>query len=122
MTLNSQLPAWSALGAHARTVGTASLRDLVAADRTRWEHLHFEFGDWLLDLSRQRITPETLGLLFSLSRAVGLTEKIEAMFRGDTINGTLKQRGFAMKLVFERSVANPSPPRARTRSELEGKQ
>jgi hypothetical protein len=41
---------------------------------------------------------------------------------GDTINGTLKQRGFAMKLVFERSVANPSPPRARTRSELEGKQ
>jgi hypothetical protein len=41
---------------------------------------------------------------------------------GDTINGTLRQRGFAMKLVFERSVANQSPPRARTRSELESKQ
>jgi glucose-6-phosphate isomerase len=88
MTLNSQLPAWTALSAHAKTVGTASLRDLVAADRTRWEHLHFELGDWLLDLSRQRITPETLGLLFSLSREVGLPDKIEAMFRGDTINGT----------------------------------
>jgi hypothetical protein len=41
---------------------------------------------------------------------------------GDTINGTLKQRGFAMKLVFERSVAGPLPPRARTRSESERKQ
>jgi hypothetical protein len=41
---------------------------------------------------------------------------------GDTINGTLKQRGFAMKLVFERSVASPPPPRARTRSESERKQ
>jgi hypothetical protein len=41
---------------------------------------------------------------------------------GDTINGTLKQRGFAMKLVFERSVSNPPPPRARTRPELERKQ
>jgi hypothetical protein len=32
---------------------------------------------------------------------------------GDVINGTLKQRGFALKLVFERSVADPSPPRVR---------
>jgi hypothetical protein len=40
---------------------------------------------------------------------------------GDVINGTLKQRGFALKLVFERSVANPSPPRTKARPGMESK-
>jgi hypothetical protein len=41
---------------------------------------------------------------------------------GDVITGTLKQRGFALKLVFERSVADPSPPRVGTQPGLESKQ
>jgi hypothetical protein len=40
---------------------------------------------------------------------------------GEVITGTLKQRGFALKLVFERSVADPSPPRVRTRPGLGSK-
>ena len=88
MTLNSLLPAWSALVQHADTMGKASLRELVGADSRRLQRLHFESGDWLLDLSRQRLTPDTLDLLFSLARSVDLGEKIKAMFRGDTINGT----------------------------------
>jgi hypothetical protein len=40
---------------------------------------------------------------------------------GEVITGTLKQRGFAMKLVFERSVADPSPPRVKPQPGLEGK-
>lgn len=41
----------------------------------------------------------------------------------DVITGTLKQRGFAMKLIFERSVADPSlPPRVRSRTGMESDQ
>ncbi len=41
---------------------------------------------------------------------------------GDEITGTLRQRGFALKLVFERSVADSSPPRARPSTGMESKQ
>jgi uncharacterized protein len=41
---------------------------------------------------------------------------------GEVITGTLKQRGFALKLVFERTVAEPSPPpRVKPHSGLESK-
>ncbi len=86
--LNSSLPAWGALESHARVMENAHLRDLVAADPRRFRHFHVEYADWLLDLSRQRITRETLTLLFDLARAVDLPGRTAAMFRGDPINAT----------------------------------
>ena len=86
--LNSSLPAWGALSAHARDFAKVQLRDLAAADLRRWQNFHVEYDTWLLDFSRQRITPLTLTLLFDLARAVDLSGRIEAMFRGDPINTT----------------------------------
>jgi len=86
--LNSSLPAWGALAAHARDFAKVQLRDLAAADIRRWQNFHVEYDTWLLDFSRQRITPLTLTLLFDLARAVDLSGRIEAMFRGDPINTT----------------------------------
>jgi glucose-6-phosphate isomerase len=86
--LNSSLPAWGALAAHARDFAKMQLRDLAAADIRRWQNFHVEYDTWLLDFSRQRITPLTLTLLFDLARAVDLSGRIEAMFRGDPINTT----------------------------------
>jgi glucose-6-phosphate isomerase len=86
--LNSSLPAWGALAAHARDFAKVQLRDLAAADTRRWQNFHVEYDTWLLDFSRQRITPLTLTLLFDLARAVDLSGRIEAMFRGDPINTT----------------------------------
>jgi glucose-6-phosphate isomerase len=86
--LNSSLPAWGAVREHAQAFKDVHLRDLAAADADRFEHLHIEHDSWLLDLSRQRITGETLGLLMDLARAAGLPTHIEAMFRGDAINST----------------------------------
>ncbi|HWW30096.1 MAG TPA: hypothetical protein VNY80_08800, partial [Steroidobacteraceae bacterium] len=83
--LNSSLPAWGALAAHARDFAKVQLRDLAAADIRRWQNFHVEYDTWLLDFSRQRITPLTLTLLFDLARAVDLSGRIEAMFRGDPI-------------------------------------
>jgi glucose-6-phosphate isomerase len=86
--LNSSLPAWGTLAAHAKQFAKVQLRDLAAADPRRWQNFHVEYDTWLLDFSRQRITPQTLTLLFDLARAIDLSGRIEAMFRGDPINTT----------------------------------
>ena len=62
-----------------------------AADAKRWQNFHVEHDAWLLDISRQRITHQTLSLLLDLARAVDLSGRIAAMFRGDPINSTEKR-------------------------------
>jgi glucose-6-phosphate isomerase len=86
--LHSSLPAWGTLAAHAKQLAKVQLRDLAAADARRWQNFHLEYDTWLLDYSRQRITPQTLTLLFDLAREVELADRIAAMFRGDPINTT----------------------------------
>ena len=86
--LNSSLPAWGAVAAHAKELIKAKLRDLSASDPKRWQNFHVEHDGWLLDISRQRITHQTLALLFDLARAVDVSGRIAAMFRGDPINTT----------------------------------
>jgi glucose-6-phosphate isomerase len=86
--LNSSLNEWRAVAAHADELKHAHLRDLTAADPTRWQRFHVEHESWLLDFSRQRITVKTLPLLFDLARAADLPARTAAMFRGDPINST----------------------------------
>jgi glucose-6-phosphate isomerase len=86
--LNSSLAAWTAVANHTQKLKSAHLRDLSAADPKRWQNFHVEYDTWLLDISRQRITQETLSLLFDLARATDLSGRIAAMFRGDPINST----------------------------------
>jgi len=86
--LNSSLPAWRAVAANAQKVSQLHLRELTASDAKRWQDFHVESGGWLLDYSRQRVTRESMALLFDLARAAGLAERIAAMFRGDKINTT----------------------------------
>jgi glucose-6-phosphate isomerase len=89
--LNSSLPAWAAVAAHARDMDKVHLRDLAGADAKRWQNFHIEHDTWLLDISRQRITHQSLSLLLDLARAVDLSDRIAAMFRGDPINSTEKR-------------------------------
>jgi glucose-6-phosphate isomerase len=86
--LNSSLTAWTSVAKHAEELKAAHLRELTAADPQRWQHFTVESGSWLLDFSRQRITQQTLSLLFDLARAADLPARIAAMFRGDPINST----------------------------------
>jgi len=87
-TVNSKLPAWAAVAEHARGMKSVHLRDLSAADDERWQQLTVQHDGWLLDLSRQRITRQTLSLLIDLARATDLAGHAAAMFRGDAINST----------------------------------
>src|ERR1700736_4126443 len=88
MALNSSLNESYAVAANADELKDAHLRDLTAADATRWQKFHVLHDSWLLDISRQRITVKTLPLLFDLARAADLPARTAAMFRGDPINST----------------------------------
>src|SRR5271156_6340334 len=80
--------AWKALAAHHEQVHNLHLRQLFADDPTRGEHLAVEAVGLYLDYSKNRVTTETLKLLFDLAKESGLGERREAMFRGDKINIT----------------------------------
>src|SRR6187397_2511690 len=88
MTPLRQRAAWAALERHYAEIGEAHLRDLFAQDATRGERMAAEGAGIYLDYSKNRITEETLQLLFQLAEESGLAERTEAMFRGDRINTT----------------------------------
>ena len=64
------------------------LRRLFADDEKRGERFAFEAAGLYLDYSKNRITDETLSLLFQLAEESGLRGRIDAMFRGEKINIT----------------------------------
>src|SRR3954447_18329488 len=78
--------AWQELQAHFEKVRGAHLRDLFAADPERGERLRAEGAGLYLDLSKNRITDETLMLLGGLAHQRGVFERREAMFAGEHIN------------------------------------
>jgi glucose-6-phosphate isomerase len=84
----SQRPQWQALQQHARLSASRQLRELFAADPERGERLVAEAAGLYLDYSKQRVTDETLALLFGLADACGLQAHIAAMFRGEHVNPT----------------------------------
>lgn len=80
--------AWKALTAHHGQVKNMTLKDLFARDPARGDRLTAEFGGIFLDYSKNRLTNETLKLLFQLAEESGLKARIEAMFTGEKINIT----------------------------------
>jgi glucose-6-phosphate isomerase len=79
-------PAWHALVQHQRVIGELHMRDLFASDPRRFERFSLRLGDILFDFSKNRITAETMRLLFDLARQANLDLWIEAMFSGQKIN------------------------------------
>ena len=81
-------PAWRALERHAEAMAAVHLRDLFADDADRFARFSLRLDDLLLDYSKNRITEETLGLLFDLARQAELEAWRDRMFAGDKINVT----------------------------------
>ena len=81
-------PEWLALSAHYEQQKSVHLRELFEKDPGRAERFSAEAAGLLSDYSKHRITQETLSLLLNLAKAVGLRERIDAMFAGEKINST----------------------------------
>lgn len=79
--------AFKALSIHFEKIKSQKLQDLFK-DKQRFKKFSVEFGDILLDYSKNRITDETIDLLVALAVESGLKEAISAMFSGEKINET----------------------------------
>ena len=88
MSRLAERPQWRALQQHSGGIERRHLRELFTEDPLRGEHFAAAAAGLYLDYSKNRVTRETLRLLRELAEACGVRERIEAMFRGEKINGT----------------------------------
>ena len=79
---------WEALESHYQKVSKQHLRELFQEDPERGERMAVDAVGLYLDYSKNRITDETLALLFRVAEEAGLQSRIEAMFSGEKINRT----------------------------------
>ena len=86
-----QRSAWKSLASHHKKVSKLHLSRLFADDPERGERMAVEAVGLYLDYSKNRVTDQTLKLLFKLANEAGLKSRIEAMFSGEKINLTEKR-------------------------------
>jgi glucose-6-phosphate isomerase len=79
---------WAAITAHATGFDGLDLRRLFADDPGRADAMTLSVGDLVVDMSKHRVTAPILADLVALAECAGLPDRIEAMLRGDKINGT----------------------------------
>jgi glucose-6-phosphate isomerase len=80
--------AWKALAEHVGSMKDVHLRDLFAHDSGRFERFSLEVEDLLVDYSKNRVSAETMGLLFALARQAQVFSWRDRMMSGDRINRT----------------------------------
>lgn len=80
--------AWNALSDHAATMSDTTISALFEADPQRAATFAAEGAGWHMDLSKQRITSETLDLLLALAKDRDLEGRRAAMFAGEHLNNT----------------------------------
>jgi glucose-6-phosphate isomerase len=83
-----EVPSWHALQAHYEKVEDVQLRQLFADDPNRGARFTAEAAGFYLDYSKNLITDETIRLLIQLAQERGVTDRRDAMFRGEKINIT----------------------------------
>jgi len=79
-------PAWRALLDHRDALGAQRTDDFWRADPERGAELTFGCAGVGVDLSKQRVTRETVQLLVALARERGLPQAIERLFTGERVN------------------------------------
>ena len=84
----TQTQSWQKLNEHFAKIKDVHMRDLFVSDPDRSNRFHVRFNDILVDYSKNRITDETLKLLFELAEETGVQKAAEDMFSGKKINGT----------------------------------
>ncbi|MFH0992701.1 MAG: glucose-6-phosphate isomerase [bacterium] len=88
MSALTESQAWKALQQHHTEVEHLQMRDLFAADPSRFQQFSLRWNDLLLDYSKNRITAQTLKLLIALAEQANVKGWIGKMFNGEKINFT----------------------------------
>lgn len=98
MNSPTQSSGWQALERHAQNIHPLHLRDLFSKNPNRFKQMHLQVDDLFFDYSKNRVTDETMQLLFNLAREVDLEGWREKMWRGEKINFTEKRPVLHMAL------------------------
>ena len=81
--------AWFVLKKHfEEEMNRKQMKDLFAADPTRFDQYSISTSDILFDYSKNIITDKTLQLLLQLAKECGLEKAIKAQYEGKAINET----------------------------------
>jgi glucose-6-phosphate isomerase len=81
-------PAWSALAEHFAVMKDVQMKSLFAEDPARFDKFSTTFENILFDYSKNRITKDTMDLLYDLAKQQDVKVKAQAMFNGERINTT----------------------------------
>lgn len=80
--------AWQKLREHFYEIQFVKMQELFSQNTNRIQEFHIVWNDFLIDFSKNRITPKTLELLVDLAEETGLKQGINALINGATINET----------------------------------
>jgi len=80
--------AWALLKDHFGKVKGVHMKDWFAENESRAKEMTVQWEDFYVDFSKNRISGETLGLLFDLANEVDLMDAVSKYFDGDIINET----------------------------------
>ncbi len=84
----TETDAWKRLQDHRLGLAGVPMRKLFAEDAGRFERFSLRLGELLVDYSKNRVTPDTMGLLYDLAKATGVAAHRDRMFAGESINNT----------------------------------
>ena len=79
---------WEDLKNHFYKIKDSNISDLFVSDPNRYKNFSINFGDLLLDFSRNRINDETLDIFEKLAEEIKLSDAIKSYFNGEKINET----------------------------------
>jgi glucose-6-phosphate isomerase len=88
MSKLTQSPAWQALLAHQSQISHQTMREMFAADTSRFDKFSLQLDGLLFDYSKNRINDETVTRLLDLARQSDLSGWITRMFGGEKINSS----------------------------------
>ncbi len=86
MPLLTQTQSYQALLKHFQTIKQTHMSELFSKDSERFNSFSKRVGDLELDYSKNRVSTETMDLLFDLAKESGLVEKRHGLFHADKIN------------------------------------
>ncbi len=84
----TQTQAWQKLKSHFEAIKSEEMKDWFVDDPKRAARFQIEWQNFLIDYSKNRVTPQTLSLLLELAEETRLQEAIEQQFSGALINET----------------------------------
>lgn len=79
-------PAWKALATHFSEVKSDTMKEMFAADPARFDKFSLDFEEILMDFSKNRISDETMKLLYGLASQQDVNRLAKKMFGGEKIS------------------------------------